>query len=89
MPTLKLVLAVLEPVFLQNVAEPIKRPLAFLSECLFFEGWVPQDWRIAPIYKKGDAALVSNYKSISLISVYCKVMEKIIKNEKCVFPSKT
>ena len=74
----------IKPVFLKNVAEAIKRPLAFLFECLFLNGWVPHDWRkahITPIYKKGDATLVSNYRPISLTSVCCKVVETIIKNE--------
>ena len=76
------------PVFLKNVAEAIKRLLAFLFECLFLNVWVPHDWRkahITPIYKKRDATLVSNYRPISLTSVCCKVMETIIKNEILLF----
>jgi len=41
------------------------------------------DWRepfITPIFKKGARGKPSNYRSISLTSVPCKIMESIIKD---------
>jgi hypothetical protein len=41
---------------------------------------LPHSWKsanITPIHKKGSKHTVSNYRSISLTSILCKVMEKI------------
>jgi hypothetical protein len=45
-------------------------------------GTVPEDWRtghVTPIFKKGAGTQVGNYRPVSLTSVVCKVMEKIIR----------
>ena len=50
-------------------------------------GYIPQFWRrdaIIPIYKSGDKTVPSNYRPISLTSVICKVLERIIRKQ--VFP---
>ena len=42
---------------------------------------LPQDWLsadITPVFKKGNRSTAANYRSISLTSVLCKVMEHII-----------
>lgn len=42
---------------------------------------VPKNWKkahVAPIHKKGNRKLVSNYRPVSLTSITCKLMEKII-----------
>ena len=44
---------------------------------------LPGSWKvvfITPIHKKGDRFLISNYRSISLTSPVCKIMESIIKD---------
>ena len=45
---------------------------------------VPADWKLAnvvPIFKKGNKEDISNYRPISLTSIVCRIMEKIIKHE--------
>ena len=45
---------------------------------------VPDDWKLAnvvPIHKKGNRELVENYRPISLTSVVCRIMEKVVKYE--------
>ena len=45
---------------------------------------MPNDWkeaRISVIYKKGNKALASNYRPVSLTSVLCKVMERLIRDQ--------
>ena len=69
---------------MKNTADTLYRALAFLFECLFLNGFVPNDWRlvyITPIFKKGDASIVLNYRPIGLTSVCCKAMETVIKNK--------
>ena len=42
---------------------------------------LPSAWKIAvivPIHKKGDKSKVSNYRPISLTSIACKVMERVV-----------
>ena len=42
---------------------------------------VPVDWKtanISAIFKKGDKIIASNYRTVSLTSVICKVFESII-----------
>ena len=50
----------------------------------YTESSIPAAWRdanISPIYKKGKRTEPSNYRPISLTSVLCKVMERIIRDE--------
>ena len=47
-------------------------------------GVVPNDWKlvdVAPVFKKGDCKLPSNYRPISLTPVICKVMESVIRDK--------
>ena len=46
------------------------------------EGLVPNSWKLAnvtPVFKKGNRALVSNYRPIRFTSIPCKIFESIIK----------
>ncbi len=48
------------------------------------EGVVPKEWKdahITPIFKKGNRAVSNNYRPVSLTSLACKVMEKIIRKK--------
>ena len=50
----------------------------------FDEGKLPEIWKIAnvtPIHKKGSKQLASNYRPISLTSIICKIMERLIRNQ--------
>ena len=59
------------------------QPLYLIFRKSLDEGVVPDDWKqanVTPIYKKGKKIDPSNYRPISLTSVPCKVMERIVKN---------
>ena len=36
--------------------------------------------KVIPIYKFGDKQIVNNYRPISLLSLFCKIYEKLIFN---------
>ena len=59
-----------------------------LCYCLFFltlsHGVIPKSWKravIIPIYKSGDKTVPSNYCQISLTSVICNVLERMIRKQ--------
>jgi len=69
---------------IQNTAVPLTRiinlPLA--------TGVVPQNMKIAkviPIFKSGDRTLFTNYRPISIITVYSKILERIISKKLITF----
>ena len=57
--------------------------LLILSHSLSY-GVIQKSWKraaIIPMYKSGDQAVPSNYRQISLTSVICKVLERIIRKQ--------
>ena len=70
------------PKLLYELAHVIDRPLCMIFNSSFTTGIVPEDWKIAIItalFKKGDKKSASNYCPVSLTSILCKLMEKLIK----------
>ena len=60
-------------------------PLSTIFEVSYRTGKLPELWKqalVTPIFKKGSAHLVENYRPISLCCVTCKLMESII--NKCL-----
>uniref|UniRef100_A0A8C3IEJ8 Reverse transcriptase domain-containing protein n=1 Tax=Chrysemys picta bellii TaxID=8478 RepID=A0A8C3IEJ8_CHRPI len=69
---------------LKELAREIAGPLATIFNESVNSGVVPLDWRIAnvvPIFKKGKKSDSGNYRPVSLTSVVCKVLEKILKEK--------
>ncbi|CAH1259103.1 VWDE [Branchiostoma lanceolatum] len=69
------------PRLLKTVAEQIAPILQTIFSQSISTGDVPEDWRtanIAPIFKKGDRTMPSNYRPVSLTSVCGKVLEHIV-----------
>ena len=69
------------PYLLKNIVSAISSPLCLLFQSFLSVGRVPSAWKIAhiiPFYKKGDSSDPSNYRPISLTSVFCKLMERIV-----------
>ena len=63
--------------------EPLLKPLAHLCSLSLRLGYMPPEWKrakIIPIFKKGDTAEASNYRPISLLSTFSKVIEKVVSN---------
>ena len=56
-------------------------PLAILCRASVSSGVFPKRWKsanIVPIFKKGDKKLPSNYRSISLLPLFGKVLERVV-----------
>ena len=72
------------PTFLKNCLQVLRAPLATMMNNVMGTGHFPETWKkaiVVPIYKKGNKQLAENYRPISLTSVLCKCMEKIISKE--------
>lgn len=73
----------IHPRMLAELCEELVYPLTLLFQRTVKEGIIPGDWRkanVTPIYKKGAKNLAENYRPISLTSIVCKIMEKIVKD---------
>ena len=60
----------------------IDKPLFIILKKSFETGIVPENWKVAIItalFKKGDKKLASNYRPVSLTSILCKLLEKLIR----------
>jgi len=58
----------------------IVKPLVHIFNLSFTQGKIPDSLKIAkviPIYKKGDRSLFSNYRPISVLPVFSKILEKL------------
>lgn len=68
---------------LKEVKNSITKPLKIIFNQSLSQGQVPKVWkeaRITAIFKKGDKQYAGNYRPVSLTSVVCKMMEKIIRS---------
>ncbi|VDL88131.1 unnamed protein product [Schistocephalus solidus] len=69
---------------LLKLARELAKPLSFLCQKSFNTGILPTNWKaahITPLHKSGSRAFTTNNRPVSLNSICCKVMEKIIKKE--------
>ena len=59
----------------------LKKPLTHLYNLSLSLGIFPEDWKVAkvkPLYKKGDRCDMQNYRPISIISVFSKLLERLM-----------
>ena len=71
------------PKILKETVEQICTPLAHVFNMSLQEGIVPLEWKeanIIPLFKKGSRNKSVNYRSVSLTSVICKVLETNIRD---------
>ena len=67
--------------FLKQFRFALLNPLITLFRYVVILGHIPKDWKLAnitPIFKKGIASEVSNYRTVSLTSVFCKLFERLL-----------
>ena len=57
------------------------KPLEILFNYSFSQGKIPSSFKIArviPVYKKGSPTTVDNYRPISLLSIFNRILEKLM-----------
>ena len=68
---------------LKCITDHIAMPLSGLANLSFTQGIFPKDLKIAmvsPLYKAKDPMIFSNYRPISLLSSFSKILEKLMSN---------
>ena len=71
------------PKLLIETVEQISIPLARVFNLSLKEGVVPFEWKeanIIPLFKNGARNKSENYRPVSLTSVICKLLERLIKD---------
>ena len=71
----------LHPKILKEFAAELGPVFAHLSQQSLDNGEIPEEWSLAnicPLFKKGDRALASNYRPVSLTYILCKLLEHIV-----------
>jgi len=73
--------------------QSIKGPLAHIYKLSLNSGVFPDVWKTAkvkPLYKKGDEYDMQNYRPISIISVFAKLLERLMYNRttSCLYENK-
>jgi Reverse transcriptase (RNA-dependent DNA polymerase) len=72
------------PWVLKNCAAAFAGPLSKVFTKSMLEGQIPDAWRVAnvtPLHKKGSRLSPENYRPVSLTSVPCKIMERVIRDK--------
>jgi hypothetical protein len=78
----------IHPRILKELADELSIPLQIIYQDSIDQAKVPQDWKnatVTAIYKKGNRKVASNYRPISLTSIVCKSLEKIIRHHIITF----
>jgi hypothetical protein len=74
----------LHPRVLKEVAPALSKPLQLIFQHSVNNGSLPTKWKtatVSAIYKKGDRELAANYRPISLTSIACKTLERLIRQK--------
>ena len=74
----------IHPKLIFELRENLALPLYIIYQKSLREGKLPSQWKsayIKPIYKKGAKHMASNYRPVSLTSVCCKMLERIIRED--------
>lgn len=69
------------PLFIKYCVRHLTKPLSLIYNLSLREGCFPLKWKasyVIPIFKSGDRSTVSNYRPISKISIFAKILEKIV-----------
>ena len=71
----------IHPLLLKSCAETLALPLSLIFRLSLSTGSLPDDWKrskVVPIFKSGSKSSPLNYRPVSLTSVPCKVLERLL-----------
>ena len=66
---------------LKDGAEAITKPLTILMNRSLAEGSIPSEWKhaiVTPVHKSGDKKDAGNYRPISVLPVFSKILERAV-----------
>ena len=69
----------------------ISEPITHIINLSLSSGVVPRELKIArviPIFKTGDRGLFNNYRPVSVLSIFSKLLERVMYNRLLNFPNK-
>ncbi len=69
---------------MKECAKSLSFPLSLIFEKSFVTGSIPELWscaNVVPLFKKGNKIDPTNYRPVSLTSIVCKIMERIIRDQ--------
>ncbi len=73
---------------IKQISYQIANPLKHIINLSLSSSIVPTQMKIAkvvPIFKSGDRRCMDNYRPISLLSIFSKILEKVVCNRLCTF----
>ena len=73
----------LKPNIMKNIRFCVKMPLTHICNLSFQKGVFPTELKIAnvvPIYKSGDEMIFTNYRPVSVLPVFSKLLERLMYN---------
>ena len=73
----------LKPNVIKKCNEYLVTPLTYIFNLSVTEGYVPKALKhayITPVFKSGDESIFSNYRPISVLPVFSKILERLIFN---------
>ena len=73
----------LKPNIMKNIRFCVKMPLTHICNLSFQKGVFPTELKIAnvvPIYKSGDEMIFTNYRPMSVLPVFSKLLERLMYN---------
>lgn len=73
----------IHPRILKELAEVLAEPLTKIFRLSISQGSLPEQWKTAnvtPLFKKGEKTKPNNYRPVSLTSVPCKLLERLIRD---------
>ena len=73
----------LKPSLIKMIKNYVKTPLTHIYNRSFETGIFPSELKVAnvvPIFKSGDEMLFSNYRPVSVLPVFSKVLERLMYN---------
>jgi hypothetical protein len=68
-------------IIIKNCGPYLMKPLVYIFNLSFQSGIFPDMLKVAkiiPIHKNGDQRIIANYRPISILSVFSKILEKIM-----------